>query len=149
MGDVGDTKEAGEVGEESGPSRRLASIHSTELGGLSTRTSAGGAPSTRAAGKRNGMLRLKVLSSEAFLCGFYFYEYRHKRPLNTSHAIAVHHNWIRGDRNKWDRATAYDTIVTDPSETRRHFLARARTSMVRKVAWQYRNPRHPGNGPAT
>ena len=62
--------------------------------------------------------------------------------------VAVHHNWIRGDRNKWERSTAYQTIVTDDHETYRHFLKRARGAMATMTNWVYRNPNHPGNGPA-
>ena len=59
--------------------------------------------------------------------------------------VAMHHNWIRGDHNKWERAKAYDAIVTDAGESRGEFIRRARASMVRMPAWEYRNPRHPGN----
>ena len=54
---------------------------------------------------------------------------------------------IRGDRNKWERAVAYDAVVTDPGETHRHFVQRARASMMHMRAWEYRNRNHPGNRP--
>ena len=38
-------------------------------------------------------LRTLVLDSRVFACGYFFYEYRHRRPLNASNVIAVHHNW--------------------------------------------------------
>lgn len=90
-------------------------------------------------------LRLHVLDSRRFLCGYLFYEYRRRRPLNASDVVAVHHNWIKGDRNKWQRAVAYDTVLQDPTEPLRHFLRRAKLSMVRMQEWQYRNRSHPGN----
>lgn len=47
---------------------------------------------------RDARLRTLVLDSHVFMCGYFFYEYRHKRPLNASNVVAVHHNWIKGDR---------------------------------------------------
>jgi hypothetical protein len=90
-------------------------------------------------------LRVRALEQREFMCGYFFYEFRGKRRINTSAIVAVHHNWIRGDRNKWDRAVAYSAVVTDANETLAHFLRRARSSMMRMPAWEYRNPRHAGN----
>ena len=92
-------------------------------------------------------LRVRALDQRRFLCGFLFYEYRRRRPLNATAAVAVHHNWIRGDRNKWERAVAYDTVITDANEPLRRFLRRARSSMTGMQEWQYRNRSHPGNHP--
>ena len=97
--------------------------------------------------RRGGGLRVRVLDAQRFSNGYFFYEYRDKRPLNASAMVVVHHNWIRGDANKWARALAYDTLVTDPTETYRRFLRRARSSMVRMHAWKYRDQSHPGNAP--
>ena len=46
-----------------------------------------------AAPGRAARLRTLVLDSRVFACGYFFYEYRHRRPLNASNVIAVHHNW--------------------------------------------------------
>ena len=117
----------------------FSALHNTTLlGGLH-----GKERSTR----RGGGLRVRVLDVQRFSNGYFFYEYRDKRPLNASAMVVVHHNWIRGDSNKWARALAYDTLVTDPTETYRRFLRRARSSMVRMHAWKYRDPSHPGNAP--
>ena len=91
---------------------------------------------------------MQVLSQKQFLCGFFFYEHRDSWPLNASAVVAVHHNWIKGDQNKWERAIAYDTVLQDSSESLRHFVRRARSSMATMPAWQYRNPKHAGNRPA-
>ena len=114
----------------------------------------GGAHAAHGSGRVNvrhgihgGGLRVRALDPRRFSNGFFFYEYRHKRPLNTSALVAVHHNWIRGDRNKWERAVAYDAVVREPDVTQRQFLKRARTSMVSMRAWEYRNMKHPGNRP--
>ena len=97
--------------------------------------------------RRGGGLRVRVLDARRFSNGYFFYEYRDKRPLNASAMVVVHHNWIRGDANKWARALAYDTLVTDPTATYRRFLRRARSSTVRMHAWKYRDQSHPGNAP--
>ena len=106
-----------------------------------------GAGGASGGGSRRGALRTLVLDSRVYLCGYFFYEYRDKRPLNATGVVAVHHNWIRGDRNKWERAVAYDAVVQDSNELKGHFLRRARSSMTRMHAWQYRNKAHPGNRP--
>ena len=42
---------------------------------------------------RHPGLRVRVLDSRSYPCGYFFYEYRHRRPLNASALVAVHHNW--------------------------------------------------------
>jgi len=93
----------------------------------------------------SGALRWRVLDERRFLNGFYFYEHRTRQPIDASAAVAVHHNWIRGDRNKWHRAVAYEAILESDGETYAHFRRRARRSMRVREAWQYRNKSHPGN----
>ena len=93
----------------------------------------------------SGALRTRLLDSRLFLNGFYFYEYRRKRPLNASAVVAVHHNWIRGDRNKWQRAVAYQSVLEADDETSVRYVRRARRAMRRMEPWQYRNKTHPGN----
>mmetsp|Transcript_26419 Transcript_26419/g.67041 ORF Transcript_26419/g.67041 Transcript_26419/m.67041 type:complete len:317 (+) Transcript_26419:157-1107(+) len=93
----------------------------------------------------SGGLAIHVLNSREFMNGFFFYEYRDQRPLNASSLVAVHHNWIRGDRNKWNRAVAYDTILQSDGEKFAHFRRRARRSMRNMEAWKYRNKSHAGN----
>ena len=89
--------------------------------------------------------RLQVIAPNSFLNGYRFYEDRGLHPINVSTTVAVHHNWIKGDRNKWNRATAYETILNYDNETLGHFRRRARRAMLHMPAWQYRNPHHPGN----
>jgi hypothetical protein len=88
------------------------------------RGAAGGGAPPPSRGTRRG-LRVGVLDTRRFANGYFFYEYRSRRPLLTEQLVAVHHNWIRGDHNKWERADAYDALVTDAAETYRHFVHRA------------------------
>ena len=143
----------------SGGGRQLAAAFSSKQGTHATaagkaaakggvKTSGAKAVSARTAARHGGGLRVRALDTRRFSNGFLFYEYRHKRKLNASALVAVHHNWIRGDRNKWERAVAYDTVVEEDTETARHFLKRARSSMTNMRAWQYRNRAHPGNRPS-
>ena len=61
----------------------------------------GGVTSSQGAGQ--GTLRTLVLDSSQFPCGYYFYEYRHKRPLNASRVVAVHHNWCAQSKKAFPR----------------------------------------------
>ena len=90
---------------------------------------------------------MRVLDSLHYSNGYLFYEFRHKRPLRPEALVLVHHNWIRGDKNKWERAKAYNAVITDPTESYRAFKDRTRNSMMRMRAWVYKDPNHPGNKP--
>lgn len=70
---------------------------------------------------------------------------RYRLPINSTHLVAAHHNWIGGDENKWVRAVAYETVLESDNETLAHFRRRARHAIDAMPAWQWRNPAHPGN----
>ncbi len=86
---------------------------------------------------RSPGLRVARLDPMRFVNGFRFYEQNRSRGeprRNSSAVVLVHHNWIRGDAQKFARAVAYDTIPR-AGEGRVHFLRRARHAIVRKEAW--------------
>ena len=86
---------------------------------------------------RSPGLRVARLDPMRFVNGFRFYEQNRSRGeprRNASAVVLVHHNWIRGDAQKFARAVAYDTIPR-AGEGRVHFLRRARHAIVRKEAW--------------
>ena len=86
------------------------------------------------------------LSALTYRNGYNFYENRSTlRGLNVLRLAAVHHNFIVGDDNKWDRAVWYDTVLASDNETRKHFLGRAIEAMHRKPQWKYRDRTHVGN----
>ena len=99
------------------------------------------APTPRGTKSFAGDLTAALLPAAAFLNGWRFYE---DRPGAASAApervVAVHHNWISGDESKWLRATEFDALVTDPTETREAFLARTRASMRTRPKWVYVRP---------
>ena len=104
-------------------------------------------PTSVVARGRYSRLGVRVLDSLHYSNGYLFYEFRHKRPLRPEALVLVHHNWIRGDKNKWERAKAYNAVITDPTESYRAFKDRTRNSMMRMRAWVYKDPNHPGNKP--
>ena len=55
--------------------------------------SAGGSASRGGRRERHSGVRVSALSSTTFPCGYFFYEYRHKQPLDPKQVVAVHHNW--------------------------------------------------------
>jgi hypothetical protein len=85
-------------------------------------------------------VRTQVIDPRVVHNGRRFYETRHRRPINVSTIVGVHHNWIKGDDNKWARAVAYETILQYDNETLRHFQRRARRAMLLMPAWVYHRP---------
>ena len=80
-------------------------------------------------------LHAEALPPARFLNGYRFYEARCAHPINASAIVAVHHNWVRGDERKWARATDYQTLVTNQSETRGSFWKRAKWAFTALGPW--------------
>ena len=83
-------------------------------------------------------VRTAALPTDAFMNGYRFYEGRSKgfTALQVSRIVVVHHNWIRGDNSKFQRARDFDTLATrDHAEV--DFMLRALVSMRSKSAWIY------------
>ena len=59
--------------------------------------------------------RYGLLDKNLFTNGFRFYENRHKHPVSRN-LILVHHNWISGDSNKWNRAKNFDCILNESTK---------------------------------
>ena len=59
--------------------------------------------------------RYGLLDKNLFTNGFRFYENRHKHPVSKN-LILVHHNWISGDSNKWNRAKNFDCILNESTK---------------------------------
>ena len=81
-----------------------------------------------------GRVTVAPLPPTRFLNGYRFYEARATRPINASSIVAVHHNWVRGDAQKWKRATRYATLVLE-METREAFWARALRAFTALGPW--------------
>ena len=76
-------------------------------------------------------LQTYMLDPTAFVNGYYYYEYRASRRLNVSRLAAVHHNFISGDGNKWNRTVEYGGIIgiDEPWARFRQRMLRAATSV--------------------
>lgn len=79
-------------------------------------------------------LQTYTLDPTVFVNGFFFYEYRHRRPIDVSRVAAVHHNYISGDSNKWRRAAEYNTILR-AKESWPAFVSRLRRAAITMPAW--------------
>ena len=58
--------------------------------------------------------KYSLLDPDLFINGFRFYENRHKHALSNN-IVLVHHNWISGDKNKWNRAKSFNCILNESS----------------------------------
>ena len=63
----------------------------------------------------------------------------HQARREFSALVLVHHNWIRGDKDKVARARTFDAL-TRAAEGRGDFLRRARHAVARKAAWVHVPP---------
>ena len=77
------------------------------------------------------------LPERHFLSGWCFYD---KRPLLKSgirphEVVGIHHNWLKGDANKWARAVSFGAVAFSDADAP-GFLERARGSMVTQGAWR-------------
>jgi hypothetical protein len=75
-----------------------------------------------------------LLNKNLFANGYRFYENRHKHPVNKN-IVLVHHNWISGDANKWNRAKSFDCIVNESS---RHRFSEMLKQSISKKHWVYK-----------
>ena len=60
--------------------------------------------------------------------------------LEPDAVVAVHHNWIKGDRHKWTRAVETSAVAVNNTPG---FLDRARSSMKAGVYWSVYEPSTP------
>ena len=77
------------------------------------------------------------LPERHFLSGWCFYD---RRPLLKSgirphEVVGIHHNWLKGDANKWARAVSFGAVSFSDADAP-GFLERARGSMVTQGAWR-------------
>ena len=90
-------------------------------------------------------IKLHGLDPRRFLSGWCFYEQLPEHVHTTSQSllstapgllpdsvVAVHHNWIKGDRQKWLRAVQAGAVAVDDTPD---FINRARTAMKALVQW--------------
>ncbi len=86
---------------------------------------------------RKHLVKVNVLPADRFFNGYRFFEEPTSPRVNPSIIVAVHHNWVRGDRRKWNRGIDYRALLTNRSETYSEFWRRARIGMS-MPAWNWR-----------
>ena len=86
---------------------------------------------------RNNTLKVNVLPFVQFMSGYRFFEAHVKPRIDPSVVVAVHHNWVRGDRRKWQRAMDYQTLIINRTESYDAFWQRAHKAMS-MPAWNWR-----------
>ena len=82
-------------------------------------------------------VRVAALAPSTFLNGYRFYEARRNGfgVAEASQVVLAHHNWIRGDIEKWRRARDFHALAISDTEPAATFLSRARAAMRHKSAW--------------
>jgi len=82
-------------------------------------------------------IRVAALAPSTFLNGYRFYEARPNGfgVAEASQVVLAHHNWIRGDIEKWRRARDFHALAINDTEPAARFLGRARVAMRHKSAW--------------
>ena len=82
-------------------------------------------------------IRVAALTPSTFLNGYRFYEARRNGfgVAEASRVVLVHHNWVRGDIEKWRRAREFHALAINDTEPAAAFLGRARAAMRHKSAW--------------
>lgn len=102
----------------------------------------GGGHGERNASAAGGRVRAVALPAGTFLNGYRFYEARGRGfdAAAAARIVVVHHNWIRGDRKKWERASDFDAVTTAAdarSGDAGTFMRRALAAMRHKSRWVY------------
>ena len=79
-------------------------------------------------------IRVAALTPSTFLNGYRFYEARRNGfgVAEASRVVLVHHNWVRGDIEKWRRAREFHALAINDTEPAARFLGRARVAMRHK-----------------
>ena len=78
--------------------------------------------------------RYELLNKNLFTNGYRFYEDRHMHPVSKN-LVLVHHNWILGDSNKWNRAKSFDCILNESS---RHSFSHILEQSLLKNRWIFK-----------
>ena len=76
----------------------------------------------------------RLLPQYLFTNGFRFYENRHKQRIS-KRLVLVHHNWISGDVQKWNRAKSFDCVLNESSKV---WFSTMLERSLEKKQWVYR-----------